>query len=120
MIVSQARSFLNDRAWDTIISHHGYLSPGMKRSIKVELIQGAVMESIALINVDSNIMTEGSPNDLPDDDSGLPPTIPIPQSGPVLRIVLVTSDDDSSIIIGLQFLLHKTVISTQRFCHQIK
>ena len=50
-------------------------------------------------------MTEGPPDEMQDDDSGLPPMIQIPHTGSVLRIALVKSDDDASIIIGVQFFI---------------
>jgi len=76
------------------------------------------MESEAFVNESSNTMTEGSPDEMQDDESGLPPMIQILHTGSVLRIVLVKSDDDASIIIGVQFLLPDNVVSTRRLHHQ--
>jgi len=88
--------------------------------IKVELVKGSVMENVAFIDVNSNAISEGSPDDMPDKDSGLALMIEIPQTGSVLRVALVTSDDDSSIIVWVHFLLQNNVTSARRFHHQMK
>ena len=94
--------------------------PGTKCNIKVDLASNMLCESEAFINQDSDMMDEGNPDDLPDDNTGLPPTIPVLHKESPLKVVLITLDDDASVIIGLRVMSNDTIIKTQRLHHKLK
>ena len=71
-------------------------TPALKRCIRVDLVGSPVLESVAFASQDLSMIDEGSPDDhLPDEDTGLPPMIPLPHEKSLLNVTLVISGDDT-------------------------
>ena len=86
----------------------------MKRCIRVELVDDIVTESVAFGVTNDMAVDEGSPDDIPDDDTGLPPMLPIPQGNYILKVLLVTSDNDASVIVGVGVSSNIAILTTLR------
>jgi len=86
--------------------------PGMKRCIRVTLVEDVMTESVAFVSTNSTTMEEGLPDDLLDDDTGLPPMLPMPQGECDLKVSLVTSDDDLSVVVGVRVSSNITMLAT--------
>ena len=56
-------------------------------------------------------ITEGSPDSIPTNVSGLPLTVPVPLSQASVDVIIVTSDSDKSVIVGVQFLLEGMIVA---------
>ena len=63
--------------------------------------------------IDTN-MTDGNPDKLDETLAGLPPPVPGCFVEDSVDLVLVTSNEDQSITVGLQFLLDGTVVASWR------
>ena len=93
--------------------------PGTTRVLTVHLTIVTITESMVQWNsnnddaIDTN-MTEGNPDTLDETVAGLPPTVPVCFVEDSVDLVLVTSNEDQSIIVGLQFLLDGTVVASWR------
>ena len=59
-------------------------------------------------------MVEGSPDELNEEESGMPPEIPLGLNDEVCTVQLVNSEDQASVIIGFQMLLEDQVLSTKK------
>jgi hypothetical protein len=95
--------------------------PGMIRSIKVDLSPDRLTESVAFVNDDTDLFDhEGSPDDLPDDNTGLPPTIPMMLTEKLLKVTLVVLDDDASVVVGIRIIVNNSVVKTQRLHQHLK
>ena len=85
--------------------------PGTHWPLTVQVLPVSVNETTAFrVNDD----VEGSPDYLPDDDSGLPPKIHLPISSNHFSICFVVSDEDPSIVVGFQVLVENVIVTTKR------
>ena len=96
------------------------LPPGSMRHLDIILSQIDVQEGFAFAT-DPDELQEGAAEDVCDDELGHPPELPIPLSQSTIRICLVTSDNDDSVIIGFQVLnSDEKVLATKRFYDKLK
>jgi len=62
-----------------------------------------VLDNVAFSSQYVSMIDEGSPDDHPpDDDTSLPPMIPLPHEKSLLNVTLVISDDDASVVVGVR------------------
>ena len=91
--------------------------PGTKRPLQVELLPLTVNESVTFN--DDNLI-EGSPYDIPDEESGRAPTVRLPLSETLLSIGLVTSTVDASTVVGFRVFVKGELICTHKLHYSFK
>jgi hypothetical protein len=78
-----------------------------------------VLASVAFAGEDVSMIEEGSlDDDLPDDDTGLAPVIPLENGKSLLNVRLVISDDDESVVLGVRVSSNDNVILTTHRLHR--
>ena len=86
---------------------------GQLRPLNVVRHPTIISESIAFGD-DMDEMIEGSPDELCEEESGMPPEIPLGLNNEVCTVQLVHSEDQAAVIVGFQMLLEDQVVSTKR------
>ena len=76
-----------------------------------------VSESVAFN--DENVI-EGSPDDIPDEESGRAPTVRLPLSEMLLSIGLVTSPATASTVVGFRVFVKGELICTHKLHYSFK